>query len=226
MDNEGRQRVAAHIKKIEVANFNDLAGQRFGKLVAIKFLGTEKGNSFWECLCDCGKTCKKRATHIKSGASTSCGCYNEELMKNKFKTHGLSKHPLFRVHKAMMNRCYLPSCKSYKNYGGRGISVCERWHDFKNFYDDVITGYAKGLEIDRYPDVNGDYCPENYRWANDKQQSRNKSDNVFIEYRGERLIVVDWAVKLGMKHGTLHARIKAGWDIERALTEPVKFWNR
>jgi hypothetical protein len=124
-------------------NFIDISGQKFGRLTAIKHIS---GN-YWECLCECGSLTKKRASHMKDGVSKSCGCLNKELIKTKFKTHGLTGHPLIKIHNGMMQRCYNPNQKAYKFYGERGINVCERWHSFENFYNDMINGYARGLSI-------------------------------------------------------------------------------
>jgi len=207
-------------------NFKDLSGQRFGRLVAIKFLGQDKGQSYWECVCDCGEVCKKRASHIKNGNSKSCGCYNKELGRTKFKTHGLSNHPLRIIHNAMMSRCYNQNQKAYIYYGARGIKVCGRWHIFKNFYDDMINGYEKGLTLERN-NVNGMYELDNCRWATWQDQFKNKTDSVFLEYNGERMIMADWSKRLGIDNRTIHARIKIGWSVERALSTPIlKTWNR
>lgn len=196
--------------------FKDISGQRFGRLLATRYLGRENGQSFWECLCDCGNICKRRTSHIKSGASSSCGCYNKEIMATRFKTHGLSNHPIRKVHNAMMNRCGNFKNKSYKYYGGRGICVCDRWCNFKNFYDDMVSGYSPGLTIERI-NVDGNYEPINCYWATRAEQSRNRTDNVFIEFNGERMVMADWAKKIGVKKATLWARLKMGWSIERAL---------
>lgn len=205
--------------------FEDISGRKFGLLTALKYLGRENNNSFWECLCDCGVVCKKRSSHLKSGASGSCGCYNRMLLKTKFKTHGLSKHPLNSIHNAMMQRCYNKNQKAYKYYGGRGIIVCERWHTFKNFYDDMFDGYKAGLSIER-DNVNGNYELSNCRWVTANEQYKNRTDSVFIDYNGERMIMKDWAKKLGIKNATLWARLNWGWPVERAFTEAVKLGRR
>lgn len=206
-------------------NFKDLTNQRFGRLTALRFLGREKSNSYWECKCDCGNICKRRASHITSGASSSCGCYNKEVAAERLKTHGLSDHPLMNIHNAMISRCENKNSKSHKYYGAKGRSVCERWHDFKNFYDDMVDGYRPGLTLER-EDVNGNYEPLNCYWATPYEQARNRTDNVFIEFNGERMIMADWATKVGIKKGTLWHRLNSGWTLEKALTPTLKTWNR
>ncbi len=202
-------------------NFVDLTGLKFGRLTPMEYLGS----GYWLCMCDCGVLTKKRGNHVREGASKSCGCYNKELMHEKFKTHGLSKHPLMAVHHAMLSRCYNKKQKAYKYYGGKGVGVCERWHTFKNFYDDMVVGYRVGLSIER-ADVSGNYEPLNCRWATHHEQVRNRTDNVFIEYNGIRMIMADWATELGMDKRTLWNRLKLGWPIERAFLEPVKLGRR
>lgn len=208
-----------------MSNFEDLTGMRAGRVVVVKYLGRIKGQSMWECLCDCGKLCAKRMSHLKSGVSKSCGCYNRDIMLDKFKTHGLSKHPLRSIHNSMMARCYNPKSKAYKFYGAKGIKVCERWHLFKNFYDDMILGYEKGLSIERNV-VTGHYELSNCRWATTVEQSRNRTDNVFLEYEGQKMILSDWAEKMKIRKATLSLRLKLGWSVERALSEPVKLGRR
>lgn len=204
------------------ANFCDLTGQKFGKLTPTEYLG----NNYWMCACECGSLTKKKASHLKDGVSKSCGCYNKELMLTKFRTHGLSKHPLRNIHNAIMSRCYNEKQKTYKHYGGRGILVCERWHTFKNFYDDMIAGYKKGLSIER-ENVNGNYEPSNCRWATHYEQVRNRTDNHFLEYNGQKMILNDWAKKYGIRKATLWARINSGWDIATAISTPtLQTWNK
>lgn len=208
-------------------NFIDISGQRFGKLVAKEYIGRKKDQGYWLCICDCGNMCEKRTCHLKSGASTSCGCYRKIFASNQFKTHGLTKHPLYAIHRGMISRCHNPNSESYKMYGAKGIVVCERWHSFENFYNDVITGYKSGLELDRFPNPRGNYEPSNFRWANKHQQSRNKTDNRFLEFNGERIILEDWGKKLGIDKRVLWCRLKAGWPIEKTLTTPIlKTWIR
>ncbi len=119
----------------------------------------------------------------------------------------------------MMGRCYKPTNTSYPRYGGRGITVCERWHSFDNFYAD--TGDPPdGMTIDRI-DNDGNYEPGNVRWATKREQSHNQSTCHYIEYNGERKLLTQWALELGMTQQTLSHRLRLGWDIERALATPV-----
>ncbi len=125
-------------------------------------------------------------------------------------THGLAHLPEYDLWCGMKQRCYYEKHKSFHRYGGKGIKVCERWHQFENFYADMGSK-PEGKTIDRI-DSNGDYSPENCRWATYKEQMRNTTRTHFIEYNGERLCLTDWAKKLGKTYGCLAQRAYRGWS--------------
>lgn len=148
----------------------DLTGRQFGRLFVKEDGGSVEGRPVWHCVCDCGNSVTVKAGHLRSGNTKSCGCYREDTITR----HGLYKHPLYKVHSSIKSRCYNTKCRGFKNYGGRGITVCERWlESFENFYEDVSDGYADGLELDRI-DSDGEYSPENTRWATKQQNSFNR----------------------------------------------------
>ena len=127
------------------------------------------------------------------------------------------KEPWYGSYKAMMERCYRAKAKNYHNYGGRGIAVCEEWHNILNFEKWVKdSGYAKGLTLERM-DVNGNYCPENCSWVNKKAQANNRRNTMYLEYKGETHTISEWADLLGINRSTLNNRIYRGWTIEKAL---------
>ncbi len=139
---------------------------------------------------------------------------------------GAWRTPTWHIWQGMIQRCRNPKNPSFKNYGGRGIKVCERWMDFDSFLADMGQRPA-GMEIDRFPDNDGDYEPGNCRWATDAEQSRNNSRNVRLEYQGETKVLSDWASERGMAATTLWARLfKLGWTLERALTTPLRTQRR
>lgn len=122
----------------------------------------------------------------------------------------------------MLSRCRNPKIRSYRDYGFRGIKVCEEWLEFENFYKWALSsGYQENLTIDRI-DVNKDYSPENCRWATTKQQARNKRTSIFITYKGVTKVLKDWAIEYGINSCTLKGRLERGWSIEDALNKPVK----
>jgi len=122
----------------------------------------------------------------------------------------------------MKRRCYLKSMTYYDYYGGRGIEVCERWHKFENFYDDMYSTYREDLQLDR-TDNNGNYEPSNCRWVTPKENSINRRNTHLWEYKGQKYTASDWARKVGINYSTLSMRLwKYGWSIDKALTEPVK----
>lgn len=136
--------------------------------------------------------------------------------------HGHYYKPWYRSYKAMMERCYLPSCGNYERYGGKGVTVCEEWHDINNFAKWAEnSGYAPGLTIDRIDATKG-YSPDNCRWATKKQQSNNRKNTIFYTYNGETKALTDWASIFGINRYTLYDRIeRRGWSVERALETPT-----
>lgn len=167
--------------------------------------------------CKCGSAPRfVRLNVLRSGQSQSCGC----LHKERVTTHGQWGKPLFTVWSRMMSRCYNEKDKCFPRYGGRGIQVCKKWHNINAFIKDMSPSFLTGLTIDR-KNNDGDYKPSNCRWATTKQQTRNYSRNIFLEYNDETLCIADWALKLEICYGTLWDRLKQGWSTERALTTPV-----
>ncbi len=140
-------------------------------------------------------------------------------MEDRRVTHGKYGSRIYRIWAGMKSRCTDTDRPRFKDYGGRGITVDERWQSFENFYEDMIGSYQKELTLDRI-DCNGNYCKENCRWATVQQQNANRRNNV--EYEGKKLSRTDWAKELGMKKVTLQHRLKRGWSVERALTTPVR----
>lgn len=136
--------------------------------------------------------------------------------------HGCTNTKLFRLWEHMRERCYYPKHPYFKNYGGRGIKVCDEWAEFKPFQNwATANGYSDGLTIDRI-DNNGDYAPSNCRWATMKEQQNNKRTNRVVEYMGQMYTVTQLASKIGMNKTTLKERLNAGWSVEDAASRPVR----
>ena len=208
----------------------DLAGKRFGRLVAVE--PTEKrsasGSRIWLCNCDCGKKTEVIGPHLVGGNTQSCGCFGKESQRAGSRkaaelrtTHGMAGTRLYQVWRAMIGRCENEKVKSFKNYGGRGIKVCPRWRaSFQAFLDDMGSPPSEKHSVER-KDNDGDYCPENCRWATKQEQARNTRFNRPIEFQGETRILSDWARISGIPLATLHRRLTLGWTVIRALTTPV-----
>ena len=137
-------------------------------------------------------------------------------------THGQTNTRLYNIWSGMRKRCNNENSDAYHNYGGRGIKVCKEWGEsFEVFYKWAIEkGYRNDLSIDRI-DVNKGYCPENCRWADRVTQANNTRFNLYIEFRGKIQSAEMWGKELGFPRGLISRRLRKGWDIERALTEPV-----
>lgn len=198
----------------------DITGMRFGRLVAIsRAPSVSQGTgvaSAWNCICDCGKTAIKTGHALRSsGGFISCGC--RAISGNT--THGMSKDRVYMRWNNMMRRCTSAKSKSFPNYGGRGIAVCERWHNFANFYADMGPPPFAGATIER-TDNDGDYCPENCRWATRMTQATNKRNTRRITYNGRTMCLSHWADEIGISRRSLKGRLDAGWSIERAVTTP------
>lgn len=209
----------------------DITGQKFERLTALYPIEkrTSCNGMIWHCKCDCGKETDVAASSLRYGKARSCGCLARDITRERVKgkafhkTHGGSSEHLYGVWAAMKRRCEYPKDKRYKDYGGRGIKVCERWrNDYAAFKEDAIkAGYIDGqgygkCTIDRI-DVNGDYCPENCRWVDMGTQNNNRRNNNLVTYNGETKTVAQWARETGINAGTLYSRIERGWTPARAL---------
>ncbi len=203
----------------------DLKNQRFGRLVAIKSSTATAGRTGWICKCDCGKKKLVGTRELTRGETKSCGCLSEENRINFIQagtSHGRAHTRTYMCWKNMKARCYNPNNSFFKEYGARGITVCKRWRlSFESFYKDM-GDKPSGMTIDRFPDNDGNYEPSNCRWATNSQQSRNKRNNIFVEVKNERMIVKDACRILGLPYRSITARIRKGWDAQKAMNTPIR----
>lgn len=205
----------------------DLAGQRFGRLVVEKRDYAYKKAAFWICRCDCGNHTTVQSCHLRSGATQSCGCHKKESGRDRRTVHGFSYSKLYRIWGSMKERCINPNSKPYKDYGGRGITICDEWLDsFEAFRDwAMANGYRDDLTIDRI-DVNGNYEPSNCQWATQKEQQNNKRNNHLLSYNGKTQTISQWSDETGLEWMVIYDRLRNGWPIDRILTEPLNKPNK
>jgi hypothetical protein len=204
----------------------DLAGQRFGRLVAMGPVGQRKTTEvLWLCQCDCGNQATARASLLANGTTRSCGCLAREGVSGRNRKHGFYGTHIYKVWQGMKGRCSDFDSDHYASYGGRGIRVCAEWvASFQSFYSHVsgLEHFGDdGYTLDRI-DVDGHYEPGNVRWATANEQGRNKRSNRLLTYQGRTQPMAAWAEELGIDNGTLFYRLSHGWEVERALATPVR----
>ena len=198
-----------------MGSVKNIIGKRYGRLVVLEYCGS----SMWKCLCDCGNVVNVRTNSLTGTRinTRSCGC----LHKDKVTKHGRHKTRIYRIWGEMRSRCHNPQNDNYNSYGGRGIKICNEWADFKKFYLwSVENGYSDKLTLDRI-DVNGDYSPQNCRWATSKQQANNRRNNHYMSLNGQTKTVTEWANEYGIVPTTLLSRLRKGIQLEVALTMPL-----
>lgn len=170
------------------------------------------------CDCECGKTnIPVQIARLKSGSTKSCGCFNRD-QKTK---HGLYSLPIYQRWATMMDRCFNTKRNNFSEYGGRGITVCERWKSPENFILDMSASFSEKLQLDRI-DTNGNYCPENCRWVSQIENLNNRRNTVMISYNGETKSIREWSELTGISKKNISTRYcEYGWSAERTLTTPA-----
>lgn len=195
----------------------NLKGQKFGKLTAIKQIV----RVYWVCRCECGRVLDIRPDALKR--QTSCGCAHRRMPTAHSGRHGLSHTPENAIWRSIVGRCTIPSHTSWRNYGGRGIKVCKRWlNDFVAFYEDMGPRPSSRHSVER-KNNNGPYSPKNCIWATPDVQQNNRRSNVNLTHAGRTQNLGQWARETGIKRETIALRIRLGWPVEKALTKPVMF---
>ena len=206
----------------------DRLGERRGRLEVISFAGLDsKGKAIWLCKCDCGKEVLIKSNHFNQPSYTGewgCGCFRFQSISSRSSTHGESTRgrptPEYATWISMRARCLNPNSNGYDDYGGRGITICKRWDSFENFLEDVGRKPSPKHSLDRFPNVNGNYCPENCRWATKIEQARNTRRTHLIEYLGEEKCISEWAEIFKITPQIITGRLKLGWTVKDALEIP------
>lgn len=196
----------------------DLTGKRFNRLVVIRDTGAVRGRSHvWLCRCNCGKHTKVDGHSLRKKNTQSCGCLSLETLAAWRRKHGWNKTREQKIWNAMKQRCYNTKNKRYKHYGGRGIIVCNRWlKSLDNFIKDMGRRPKGRLTIERINN-NGNYTPQNCRWATYSEQSRNNSRTRNVTYQGTTMCITDWASELQMPRDTLNWHINKGRTIGQVI---------
>jgi len=205
-------------------NFIDLTGKTFGHWFVIKKEFVKNGKWHWKCKCDCGKIKSVDGGTLRSGLSISCGCNRDLLTGNRSRKHGGRGTRLYSIWKGMRKRCFKQNDTSYKNYGGRGITICKDWNDFSIFREwSFKTHYSEKLTIDRI-DNNGNYEPNNCRWTTQKIQANNTRKNHWVVINRKKMTITDCARIAGITPSNILSRISRGYSGENLL-KPSYFFR-
>ena len=201
--------------------FKDITGLKFGRLIALECIHGKKGDGCsWRCVCDCGNYHTVKSIALRYGQTKSCGCLRKEVTGAKHRTHGKAGTNEYTIWVDIKKRCFNPKHKFYHHYGGRGLTLCERWLDFANFLSDMGHRPSRKHSIERIKNDVG-YEPSNCRWATQKEQCNNKRTNIVIEYLGKKQTATQWEKELGLP---VASRLLWGWSIEEAMTRPRRTW--
>ena len=198
-----------------------MIGSQFHKLTVLSEAGINRHQKrMFVCRCECGNQRIVIAAHLRNGNTQSCGCWQKERAKAVGKSnrrHGDKSSREWKSWQAMRSRCLNPHATGYRNYGGRGISICERWARYEHFLEDMGRRPSPQHSLDRI-DSNGNYEPGNCRWASPEQQMRNIRTNVSLTFQGKTMTVVEWAEEMKIPASRIYGRLKRGWNAEQALT--------
>lgn len=203
-------------------------GERFGRLTVLSFVGSRHmwntSVRLWLCACECGATVEVAQKQLTQGSTKSCGCLKKTIGELN-RTHGEGGRghvtPEYNAWMLMRRRCNAPSPAERDNYKGRGIMVCERWSSYEVFLADVGRRPTPRHSLDRINN-DGNYEPGNVRWATRVEQAANKRNTKLIEFSGERHVAAEWGRITGIPGTAISRRLRAGWEVEKALTQPFR----
>lgn len=195
----------------------DLTNKQFGRLTVVALFGKKSDEWAWLCFCNCGGQKVILGTHLRSGKTRSCGCLSAEIAGARQRTHGMTYTSEFTTWQTCKARCYNPKNHKYKNYGARGIKMCQKWMEsFAAFFHDMGNKPSPKHSIHRINN-DGDYEPGNCKWATYKEQARNRTNNRFIEVGGERITVAEFAERNNIDQRIIHSRLNKGCPVSELL---------
>lgn len=198
-------------------------GDRFGRITIVSEAERHinpngKTNRKFHCVCDCGSEKTIFLFSLTQGHTKSCGCLQKEILKDSLITHGMARTAEYKTWIHIKSRCLNPHNTRFHDYGGRGIKICDRWLSFDSFYEDMGNIPSHKHSIERV-DNDGDYKPENCRWATNEEQANNRRTSRLIEFNGRTLSISQWAIHIGVHRATIQSRIDRGWSIENILSK-------
>ena len=191
--------------------------ERYGRLLVLHEDPVVKCK--WICQCDCGVIKSIASSSLRHGCSKSCGCYNLDVLNKRLTTHGQSRTKTYQTWGRMLSRCRNKNIPRYKNYGGRGIKVCERWLSFENFLSDMGIN-PEGMSLERI-DNDGNYKPSNCKWATPSEQANNRRSNTYLIIMGISYTRAEASKQFNINYGTLKSRIRRGWEPHDAVFTPI-----
>lgn len=199
-----------------------MIGSRFGRLVVVRSAEVRNQKKRWHCECDCGGATISYQGSLRAGRSKSCGCLKVERLvasnslSDSKQPHGLSKTRIYRIWSSMKQRCLNPLNPRWADYGGRGISICEKWMVFEEFFKDIGDAPSPAYSLDRI-DNNAGYSPDNCRWATRSEQQFNRRRRT-IAIGGRNYTIKEIAAAAGIGRTAVYERIKAGWPTEELIS--------
>lgn len=193
--------------------FVNITGNRYERMLVINYAGDRK----WLCRCDCGAEKLAASSDLKRGFIKSCGCLSKENTSRIFSTHKKSKTPEYQIWFGMKKRCVNPKSKSYKDYGGRGITVCDKWLKFEGFYEDMGERPSQKHSIERI-DVNGNYELNNCKWATAIEQGNNRRKTIYVIFNGQRMTLANACRERNISYHTVYDRFVNGCSLEYAIS--------
>ncbi len=205
----------------------NMLDQTWGRLKVVAYAGPSKGGTAWWCVCKCGNRTKVRGYQLRTGHTVSCGCYARENTIARSTTHGGCQYPEYNVWACMLDRCQRKTNTYYKNYGGRGIVVCNRWQKFDHFLADMGSRPSAAHTLERMDNDKG-YSPKNCCWATRQEQGLNTRRTRWVVLGAKRLPAKLAAQLLGIPYKLFHRRLSWGWPVERAAlaVDPRARWLR